>query len=617
MTTVNHNPYRKSSTFMAMALLGLVCFGLYFKSLDFEYVLDDTLVITKNNYVKKGFDGISDIMTSESFQGYFGEQKNFLQGARYRPLSLVSFAIEYGLWGLDSKRAHLLNIILYWICCVLLFLVLRNLLSNHQHSSWWLSLAFLSTILFAVHPVHVEAVANVKGRDEILSLIFAIGTLEFCRRYVSNSRIYLLILAVLFYVLGLLAKENVITFLAVIPLALYCFTKVSKNQLIMVTGTLFFGTIGYLAYRIQVIGYLFGEVEIADIMNNPFLGMDFSTKMATINYTLLDYLRLGIFPHPLTHDYYPYHVPVMTWSNLIPWVTSVVYLMLIGAGLYGSFKKKVWGFSILFYLLTLSIVSNIFIGVGTFMNERFLFMPSIGICLFIVYLFRESGIEKKNKLFNYASIGILAVIIMAFAFKSYTRVPVWKNGLSLNQAAIKVSKNSARANSFMSTALFEQARDIPNRQEKLALLKEALPYAKKAVEIMPNYKNANIMYSGIYAEMYKIERDEATILRAFKETMSRRPDVEYLTQFLDYLGPRANDLEGLLNFYYDSCYNILHRQQGRNDWALHFLKMGYSLDQDDPKINFALSSVYTALNMHQEASFHRDKYERINAGNSQ
>ena len=86
---------------------------LYMVTLNFEYVLDDQIVLTKNNYVNKGFGGIWDILSTETFMGYFGEQKNLVVGARYRPLSLVTFAIENQFVGQNSAVSHGLNILFY------------------------------------------------------------------------------------------------------------------------------------------------------------------------------------------------------------------------------------------------------------------------------------------------------------------------------------------------------------------------------------------------------------------------------------------------------------------------------------------------------------------------
>ena len=87
-------PFWKTNLIPALIIF-ILPFALYISTLGFEYVLDDKIVIVDNQYTKKGFAGIKEIFTTESFQGYFGEQKNLLEGGRYRPLSIATFAVEY------------------------------------------------------------------------------------------------------------------------------------------------------------------------------------------------------------------------------------------------------------------------------------------------------------------------------------------------------------------------------------------------------------------------------------------------------------------------------------------------------------------------------------------
>ena len=92
---------------------------IYGRTFTFDYVLDDKIVFTENSLVKKGWSGIPKLLTTESFSGYFGEQKDILPGARYRPLSLVTFAIEFAFFGQNSGISHMLNALLYLICALI------------------------------------------------------------------------------------------------------------------------------------------------------------------------------------------------------------------------------------------------------------------------------------------------------------------------------------------------------------------------------------------------------------------------------------------------------------------------------------------------------------------
>lgn len=592
----------------------LVATGLYVQTYSYEYVLDDTIVITDNNYVKKGFAGIGDIFSTESFQGYFGEQKNLVQGSRYRPLSIATFAIEQSLWGSRPDISHIINAILYGLTCILLFLVLSLLFSGYKSKFWFLSVPFVASLLYAIHPLHIEAVANIKGRDEIMAMIFSLWSMWFFIKSMSSSKWLNIGLSALLFFIGLMAKENTITFLAIIPAGVYFFKQFSWKKLIVNTSILLGITILYIIIRTSVIGFLLDSgTPITDVMNNPFAEMNFSNKMATIFYTLGIYFKLSFFPHPLTHDYYPYHIPIMSWSDMGSLGSLVLYIGLGAYTIVGFFKKWVSAYAIFVYIAALSIVSNIFVGVGTFMNERFLFMASMGTCILVAHVALTVLPKYFNNIGKYIGYGLLAAMIIFHVAKDFSRIPAWKDALALNSAAVKVSKNSARSNSFMATALFNKYKEIMNengpeyRTEKTRLLDEALPFALQAKKILPNYKNANLMLAGIAAEKYKMDRNQTALLKEFKSIILTRPDVEYVTQYLDYINSRSSNLAELASFYNDVGYINLFMKSNNTKWAIHYLNLGLQADPDNGTLHQSIGKVYQSTGNNQKAQYHLSK----------
>jgi len=577
------------------AIIFVIPFILYFQAAEFGYVLDDQIVITDNQFTKKGFAGIGDLLTTESMTGYFGEQKNLVEGNRYRPLSLVTFAMEYDIaGGLDPATSHWLNILFYALTGLLLFRVLAMMFRKNKAAAWWLSLPFLASLFFIAHPIHSEAVANIKGRDEILALLFSLATLYAALRYMDKKNvIWMLSSCVLFY-LALLSKENSITFLAVIPLSIYFFSEYKWKSNFKMLGALLVTTIAYLALRFSVAGVpQFGQ-EINDLMNNPFLGMSGGEKMATIMFTLYKYIQLYIFPHPLNHDYYPYAIPVLGWADLRSLGSLLLYVGLTFWALKGIKKKRIFSYAILFYLATLTIVSNIVINLGTFMNERFIYMASVGLAILAAYLISEKLGKWKGNTGLIAASALTGIMLLGYFYKTYTRVPDWESALTLNRSAVGNGTNSARANSFMATALYNHGRETAGSQ-KFAILEEAYGYAEKAVKIHPKYQNGNLMKAGIAAELYKNDRDEKLLLKRFAEVMSKRPDVSYINEYLDYLEPRTNDLDYLKKWYIETSLDEVLIQSNRPRWALHYLNRAYTMDNYDKSVLEALATVYNRL----------------------
>ena len=559
-------------------VLFIIGIGLYLQTINYDFVLDDKIVITDNSYTKKGFAGIKEILTTESFQGYFGTQRNLLEGGRYRPLSIVSFAIEYGLFGLNPKIGHFINILLYGLTGMVLFRVLMILFPAKDEKYWYLNLAFIASLLFLLHPVHSEVVANIKGRDEILTLLAALATMYYSLKYASTEKIFHLILSMVLFFLALLSKENALTFLAIIPLSLYFFSEYSFKKIIKVTLPLLGVAIIYLIVRTQVIGYLLNPgKEITNIMNNPFYGLSNAEELATIFYTLGLYIKLSIFPHPLTHDYYPYHIPILNWGDFRAILSFLAYLGLGIYALLGIRKKNIIAYGILFYLITLSIVSNLLFSVGAFMNERFIYMSSIGVCIILAYFIARKLPEIVGTKANILNIALLAVFVLGFAGKTISRIPAWENTMSLNQAAIKVSPNSCRSNCFMGTALFQEYKEMGGGEEKDALLKKISYYIDEALRINPSYGSAMVMKSGIVAEHYKQDSDLDKLLDEFYTLLERKKNLPFIETYITYLGEGRADTQKLTAFCY-KVYILFSQKKKDPNYALKYVNLGLKAD---------------------------------------
>lgn len=589
---------------IAIVLIIVLAFAIYGPTIGYDFVLDDKIVLTENEYTKQGLKGIPKLFSADSFTGYFGEQKDLLPGARYRPLSLVTFALETELFGVNSKIHHLGNILLYIICCVSIYFAMLSIFRN-QFSATLPFIALGTAILFLVHPIHVEAVANIKGRDEIMALLLSILSLKWAHDYFKSGKWTFLIGIGVAFILALFSKENALTFLGVIPFSLFLYSKANRSKWMWIGISLLLPMILYFLIRYNAVGYILNTVEATNLMNNPFINMSDGQRYATVFHTLLLYLKLGFFPHPLTHDYYPFHIPTKNWSDITPIISLLVYSVMGVFSFLLYRKKKIVAWSFFFFIATISIISNLVVNVGTFMNERFLFMPSLGLIVFLVFLI-DTLKTSSRPLIRYAGIALFAIIFIAYTAKSIIRVPDWKNTLTLNQSAIKVSKNSARANLFMGTAYFTEYQQSQNESEKTNLLGLAEQYVGRSFELYPKYGNANHMVAGIAAEKYRADRDLNKLLLTFSQVVKQRPDTPFLHTYFEYLNGAAANSQ-LVNFYYDMGYNELFRRQNKADWAAKYLQYAYQLNGNSRNINMALSEVYQSLNRPQEAQFYMNK----------
>jgi protein O-mannosyl-transferase len=504
-----------NSRLQALIIFAL-SFVLYANTLTHQFCQDDAIVITDNKYTVEGFAGIPDILRYDTFYGFFKEagKANLVAGGRYRPFTLVQFAIEYQFFGKNPFVGHLFNVLWFGLTCVLLYFVLLKLLHfKHQKqpknsSDYTIHfIAFAAAAIFAAHPIHTEAVANIKGRDEIMCLLGSLAAVWFSIKAFEKGGILNSILAAVLFFIGLLSKENAITFVVIVPLIYWFFMETNMATALKQTIPFIASAVLFIILRGAVIGNQFGGEQL-ELMNNPYLKLvdnqyvafSFSEKFGTIIYTLGDYIRLLIFPHPLTHDYYPRHVSIMSFGDWQVMLSLLVYVGLGALILRGLLKKEIWAFGLAFYLITLSIVSNLVFPVGTNMAERFLFMPSVGFCLVVAIVLSKIFIVKNND--NLLIIKPLSMVLIAMitplGLKTILRNPAWKDNYTIFTTDIEVSKNSAKLQTSVGGETIDTFRNEKNLELRSSKMKEAIEHLKRAIEIHPTYKSPYLLMGNAY-----------------------------------------------------------------------------------------------------------------------
>lgn len=495
-------------------ILAALSVALYINTLRNNYALDDSMVLIRNSFTQQGVAGIGDIFKYDTFTGFWlfndstknveeiVREKKLLTGGRYRPLSLLTFAIEVERFGKDFYDEnnvyigkgcpainHAVNTVYYALTVILLYIILVRLFPLND-KKWWFSLPFIATLLFALHPIHTEVVANVKGRDEILTLLGSLGALWFSIKYIDTKKIYFLILSGLALLCGLFSKENAITFLAIIPLTLYYFTNAKWKEIGRVMIPIAIASIAFLVIRGQVLGWTHSEEPTKELMNNPFINMSFSERYGTIFVTMLMYIKLLFFPHPLTYDYYPWQIPKTQLTDGLALLSLAIYIALGIYAIYGMIKKKnIPSYAILFFLIALSPVCNIFFCVGTLMNERFIFISSIGFCLLIAW-FLTTALTKwlnNDMMSHYITAVVMLIVICLCSLKTISRNNDWENDTVLFTHDVEISAMSAKGNCAAGGRCLEKAQSnkIKDNNKELhdALCNDAIKYLKKSNEI--------------------------------------------------------------------------------------------------------------------------------------
>jgi len=597
-------------------LIFVFAFLLYANTLTHGFVLDDAIVITDNMFTQQGVNGIGGILSKDTFFGFFKVEgkEALVSGGRYRPMTLVIFALIYQVAGASPFVFHLLTVLLFAATCVLLYRLLLMLFgTENEHSTL---LAWVSALLFAAHPIHTEVVANIKGCDEIVTLLGSLGTLCLILKAFDSGESKWNILAGIVFFLTCLSKENAAAFVVIVPLALWFFRnpgKDGKPSALRAAVPVFVAFLAFFIVRGTILHWRFGGAPM-ELMNNPFLKIEgtqwvpFSPaeKLATIFYTLWRYIQLLFVPATLTHDYYPRQIGLITFSNPTAVLGLLFHAGLLWYAIRGTRKRDPLAFGIWAYLLPLSIVSNFVFPIGTNMGERFVFMPSAGFCLTAALLLMRASRNNSAVLYS-----ILGIAIAFFSLKTITRNPAWASNEILFFSDAETSKNSAKLQNACGGILFDKATQEKDPEIQKELCKRALVHLDRAANIYPNYKDAYISRAGCYYVLKNYENAIADYKMALRFAADDAKLKTYLAMSLreggKYQGEQKRDLAKALEYLNESwqvnqqdpetarLLGVANGIKGNREDALKWFTKAVELAPDSPSYIFDLGQAYSAV----------------------
>ncbi len=716
----NIHSIRYSLFFLGLAFL------LYGNTIPNFYAIDDPIV-TNNELVQRGIKGIPEIFASRY---RITEEYNY----GYRPIVKSTFAIEYEFFGQNPHVSHFINVLLYGVLLAFLFTLLSKLFIKYNKI-----LPLLITIIFACHPIHTEAVASLKNREELLGFLGCIISLYLFIKYIETYKWKYAALGILAYTFAFFSKQNALTFLAVIPLTLYFFSDVSVSFIaegirnfsdkylgvagryiseishyaaggfkFMIGNLAMFGAascyfiaawkgsqvlyeftiillviqfymvdtsrrekfigsfrsvylllaimalVGYglsvilrsqgiiaqpylsmilavvfilligshfyfktphiisqlikalkspyiiisilclwlaikvgsfnfyymwvlILYTISILGviayllkqgtlitiyhtyvrvvdsnkqtripsppvviplrakfvvlaatllaiasilaingpnqYLPEEIRELKVYENPlFYESDIWMTLATGFYSLLIYLKLLFYPHPLVFYYGFNHVPVVDITNMWVVLSMTIHLALLIYALAFIKRKSIISYAILYYLATISIFANMALPIPGIIGERLLFMPSLGFSMVIGYLIFRMGLGKQDPL----QIGIKVkkrvlllalVLLIPYSAKTISRNLDWKDHLTLYLHDIPYLENSLHANSLVASHLLRDINPNPvtatEKTESERKLKKVIHHFNRVLELDPNEARTLNNLGTIYYDFYE------------------------------------------------------------------------------------------------------------------
>ncbi len=554
--------------YIIIAALGLI---IYSNTFNAQFALDDDIVICKNEYVLQGASGIPDIFSKDLFDSFYRQMNTTAQlaGGRYRPLSVATFALEQEFIGTmelpdnivnmvddnqkrlatnafldnylkkkwdknnngvgdpgedtnkdgvfndkDSRTEgfgfrHFNNVLFYVLAVAILFFFLSTIVFKNNKL-----LALIISLLFLVHPIHTEVVANVRSRDEIFSLLFMILTLILAHKYEIQKSIKILVLICVSFLCAMLSKEYGATLLLLIPLSLYLFS-VEKFEIKKFVPVFIGLAVTFAIYYGIRSGIVIGKSNLQDneLMNNPYLLADEGQKLATKLFIFLKYLLTIIFPHPLSSDYGYNCIPYKDFSDPLVYVSI---LLLIGMAIGGllSLKRKSWlAFAIAFYMLTILLVTNLVFNVGATMGERLVFHSSLGYCMVLGFGLIWLADRLKNRA---VALYLTIPILLLYSVKTYSRNFAWHNDITLALTDVVHMPNSISLNGNAASRNIDLSELPKNKTQEMEFVRKSIDYGTKAVALHPGFVNGFLNLGIAYAKMDQLDSAKLCWDKAFK-----------------------------------------------------------------------------------------------------
>lgn len=482
-------------------ILMVVAFVVYANTLGHGYVQDDMAVITHNQYVQQGIEGWGKIFTTPSLSGFTerqivpGEAVNDI----YRPISLALFALEHQLFGADPQMGHLISVLLFLLCTSLVFRFLSVLFGGNNNIA-----AFAGALVFVVHPIHTEVVANIKSNDELLSVSAGLGSMLLFVRFVNTGKILDVLAGMGALFFSLLCKETTASLVAVIPLTALFLNRGERKRAAIAAALCVAAFAGYMLLRTSVLNaHNANHPDLIGFMENPLVAPTQVTSAAATAISVLGrYLLLLFVPYPLSADRTFASIPFVGWGAPMVWATIAVYVALVIFAVRRLVKngKDKQAYAILFFLVTIAMFSNLLFLTGSIMADRFLFLPSVALSIVVGLLLSRAG--KQSGIIYTA----FTVVLLLFAGMTVARNASWKDNYTLCTADLEHYPTNARLHHTAAYLIVnEKIPAATANEEKAELARRAIEHYRTSLNIYPKQSKVCTDLAGLFQGMQQYD----------------------------------------------------------------------------------------------------------------
>ncbi|MDD5449446.1 MAG: tetratricopeptide repeat protein [Candidatus Omnitrophica bacterium] len=569
-------PFDKTIVLLSVALIIILGLAVYANSLNGKFLYDDENLIKDNAFIKE-WSFIPKIF-SEDIGKATGITYTF-----YRPIQIITYAIDYHVWKLNVVGYHLTNIILHILVVLCIYWFVCIFFSDK-------TISILTAILFVVHPIHTTVVSYISTRAESLYLLFLLVSFIFYIKSLKSNSVFYYLITISSYSLSLLSKENALILPAL--LLLYHFTfkeKVRMREFLSVSGAAGL----YIVLRMTVLKHL---------MVGHAYKSAFFERIPGFFIAIAEYLRLLFLPFGLHIEY---GERLFGFNDPRAICGLVILVALIFCILNTRKTNRLIFFSLSWFIITLLPVSNLY-PLNAYMSENWLYLPSIGFFLVIAGLL--SPFLKKEK----TRISLLIFTSCLLAFYSYLTVrqnETWKDPILFYERTLKYAPRSTNVLINLGTAY-----DNMGRKE------EAIAMFKKAIEINPDQAAAYNNLGIVYNKMERMEKSVAMFNKALELNPNDAKIYSNLGSAYDKMGKKEEAVAMFkkameINPDQPSGYaslGVTYAKMGKKEEAAAMFNKALELNPNDAKACYNLGTLYDKMGKKEEAIYLYEKAIEIN-----
>ena len=446
----------------AALVAGLLALAVYANSLGNGFAYDDAHIILENTDLQS-----LETLPGAVFKPYWHGHDEEVQLGLWRPTTTLVLGLEYAIAGENPLLYHAVNVAGHAVVAALVVLVIGQLAT--------VPIALTAGLLFAVHPVHVEAVANVVGGAEVMATLFVLLSLLV---YLSGPSTWRRALAVGgLYALAFGSKESAVTLPALVLLADAARHRIGFGDVpryLRESWRSYAALAAVAAVMLTTRASILGSIASPEAALGGGLLREIP-RIWTLSEVWSHYVRLMVFPLDLASDYSPSVIPISISWHALNTAGAVLALALLGGALVfwrqqdlspKSESGRLVGFGVVWFLLAVSPVANVVFLSGVLLAERTLYLPSVGAAAGLAWLL-VMLVRRRRK------VGLVAIsaVVILMGFRSWTRTPTWKDDGTMFETLIAEYPHSGRSQWLMGDIYMAQGK----QKEALRAYREAIP----------------------------------------------------------------------------------------------------------------------------------------------